>query len=340
MDAVDSERTSTLAALLGDKTPKERVKAMVKVLLAFAQWRSDAEAKRAFELLLYAIQDAFPDRNDSDRVLMYLVPQIYWQLCDYRPPRNREAVLLNTKMAMCSCISWLWKEEKTEQSIEALDFLIAAHGVKHHPLPKGASHHILKSERRDISREEREGIVEMVRTRLKDFSPEGAALWIEHPFLPEEFWKSIAHAWAINGGHKTVAMAMKSHALIKAYQMSDPSDEATVLLRSFAETLTKLDGACEKVRSGVYWQLPDEIRKSVARSYYTIDQSWNIEFVFELYADSTANPQTVISALSDLIAREALELNVTDGVPKQTRVGIMITLGTNSKFLSASVRLM
>ena len=200
--------------LLTGMADKPRVEKLKVIFVLAAEDHNDETALKCLEFLAKAYRAA----NKSDKQFHdYLMTEAYWQIPDMKTishghyPENDEYVptMFETKSWILEQVIRDWdtgllSRKITKSSISIFRFLIAAFNPlskKHCPDQRqGESEFELKARGRQVFQKEKDKILKLIRKHDTGFQPEELEEWMNQPWIPYEFEKTLAIARTREGG--------------------------------------------------------------------------------------------------------------------------------------------
>ena len=220
------------------------------------QSRNDESALLALKALEKVHHDGAMRGNFmiDGRTLSSWVKEVYWLLPDAKKVGHDDAfgaTLVKTKMFIISKVIFEWQpEEFTESSINAFRFLIAAFN----PNPKewgkieGESAYEIMARGRRVYKEEKEGILQMIREHLKwRRNPECLNEWIKQPAVPEDIQNIIIVARARNGSVKLAVRDIRYSEILEPLDPDRRSSVALELHKQICSEITALDAEVDQL---------------------------------------------------------------------------------------------
>jgi len=198
---------------------------------------------------------------DSDQFHSWL-KDFYWDLPDAKKAGTRynefskkyddvfEATLVEAKMHIIPRILSEWRlEELTESSIDAFRFIIAAF----EPRPKewrkreGGSVYETMTQGRRVYKEEKDRILQMIRTHVEWRQTEHLNQWIKQPAVPHEIQKVLIIARARNGGMELALEDIRHSEILQPLGTDKRSQAALELHKKICLKIAVLDAEVSRL---------------------------------------------------------------------------------------------
>ena len=253
--------TDIMLTGMADEQLIEKLKA---IFLLAAEDHNDKAALKSLELLTKAYDQT---KGLSDKQLRdYLMTEAYWKIPDmktishgrYHEDDEYVPTMLETKSWILEQVIRDWHVDPlsrkiTKGSIRAFQFLIAAYEpLPYEPLPEDWKTLVknaefkTKSKGRLVSKDEKDGILGLIRKHDDRFMPKELEEWMKQPWIPNEFEKTLAIARTREGGPDLWRNDIRNAELVEPFSLDNLIPATLELSKRQIKIVADLDQKVQK----------------------------------------------------------------------------------------------